>query len=177
MVRCWGVNDHGQLGDGTTNSSSAPLTVSLPPRGGCHRVRLPRTFLRCSMTRRSSCWGANDAGQPRDASVDEAAHAGRRGRRSRRNPRPSRPASRTRAPRTTSSIHCWGDNASGQLGDATTTSRPAPPQCRVSSELRKSRLARTIRAPSTARAASECWGLGSSGRSRRRRRPRHRRSL
>ncbi|MBK6697562.1 MAG: hypothetical protein IPG50_36070 [Myxococcales bacterium] len=161
VVKCWGVNDHGQLGDGTTNSSSAPLTVSLPRAavaiacGSSHSCALLDDAS-------ISCWGANDAGQLGDASVDERLT----------------PVVVAGAPagiltitagishtcsRTTSSIHCWGDNASGQLGDATTTSRLAPTE--VPGLVGATQVEAGTYHTCAVDGASgvECWGLGSSG--------------
>ncbi len=61
-VRCWGLNANGQLGDGTRNDSTTPVTVSLPlsatavAAGGYHTcARLADGTVRC--------WGYNYYGQ------------------------------------------------------------------------------------------------------------------
>jgi alpha-tubulin suppressor-like RCC1 family protein len=83
-VQCWGANDTGQLGDGTTTSSTTPVTVQglsgnviALAAGGGPLDRFTRGGHTCALT-------------------------------------------------TGGSVQCWGWNASGQLGDDTTTNRPAP---------------------------------------------------
>jgi alpha-tubulin suppressor-like RCC1 family protein len=62
-VSCWGLNDHGQLGNGTTTNSSIPVSVSgvtaavQVSAGGSHT---------CALVTGGSgvkCWGANSEGQ------------------------------------------------------------------------------------------------------------------
>jgi alpha-tubulin suppressor-like RCC1 family protein len=76
VVRCWGLNDHGQLGDGTTVNRTTPVGVSgLSGVGG---IALG-SFHSCALTRRGGvmCWGSNAAGQLGDGStVDRRAPAG-----------------------------------------------------------------------------------------------------
>jgi alpha-tubulin suppressor-like RCC1 family protein len=64
-VRCWGTNEQGQLGDGTTTSSSVPVTV-LAGRGDSSPLKdvvaiaagdLRTCALLADMT--VSCWGSN----------------------------------------------------------------------------------------------------------------------
>jgi alpha-tubulin suppressor-like RCC1 family protein len=62
-VRCWGSNDHGQLGNGTKKTTTTPVDVSGLKRAtaitagadfACAPVVLPKAVL---------CWGDNGSGQ------------------------------------------------------------------------------------------------------------------
>ncbi len=59
---CWGLNDHGQLGNGTSNNTNVPVRVS----GGLSFVSLSsgRDFA-CGLVTTGGvyCWGNNDGGQ------------------------------------------------------------------------------------------------------------------
>ncbi|MBS2016882.1 MAG: protein kinase [Deltaproteobacteria bacterium] len=69
-VYCWGSNDHGQLGDGTTAPSTLPKRVALPGPVGLVAASSTHT---CAMTDRESgdlyCWGNNDVGQLGDGTT------------------------------------------------------------------------------------------------------------
>ncbi|MFO0601561.1 MAG: hypothetical protein U0324_00235 [Polyangiales bacterium] len=124
LVRCWGSNGFGQLGDGTRTDRAFPvevrpdMTFTAVAAGGWHTCGLLGDG-------RVMCWGRNDAGQLGDgttadrqapaAVVDlppaQAIAAGGR---------------HTCAVTRTNLMYCWGDNASGQLGDGTRVARPRP---------------------------------------------------
>ena len=119
-LRCWGQNDHGQLGNHTTTASAQPTPIDELDKdvvetsvGAAHS---------CARKRDGSlwCWGDNARGQVGDGSQldrhgpelvtdlgsDVAmVDAGR---------------SHTCVVKTDGSAWCWGDNQHGQLGDATT---------------------------------------------------------
>lgn len=132
-IWCWGWNDTGQLGDGTTRESRAPTQVQLPARavefdlGGGHAcARL--------LDGTVACWGANSYGQlglttTRQCSVltgeepcsptpvvvtglTDVAQLAMAG--------PS-----TCALRRDGSVWCWGNNDRGQLG------HPSTDRCRT----------------------------------------------
>lgn len=125
-VKCWGANESGQLGDGTTVDRSTPVDVVglgsgvvAITAGGWHT---------CALTTGGGvkCWGANGAGQlgngtwtyrptPEDViglgSSETAIVAG---------------WNHTCVLIRDGGVRCWGWNRSGQLGDGTMTDRNRP---------------------------------------------------
>ena len=124
---CWGDNQYGQLGRGSTSpaSSAAPTavagtgTVSVLSAGGFHA---------CAVTGVGAlrCWGRNDKGQLGVGSTSDAytpaavtvaggtvsdVAAG---------------ALHTCAVLNTGTVQCWGDNQFGQLGTGDIAQRTAP---------------------------------------------------
>jgi len=61
-VRCWGLNDNGQLGDGTTTSRSTPPTSDMLT--GVQAITADYAHTCALMgTGGVHCWGGNDNGQ------------------------------------------------------------------------------------------------------------------
>jgi len=58
---CWGENDQGQAGNGTTASSPTPVTVSGVARATA--ISVGTRFACALIPSRVACWGTNDAGQ------------------------------------------------------------------------------------------------------------------
>lgn len=123
LVRCWGSNNHGRLGDGSTAGSSIPVLVGLT---GAARDVCAGGYHSCAVltTGRVACWGANDRGQLGDGTnarrlspveVPGVTNAGR-----------IACGLRHTCVTTRGSLLCWGDNRFGQLGDGTTVSRNVP---------------------------------------------------
>jgi alpha-tubulin suppressor-like RCC1 family protein len=126
-VDCWGDGAHGQLGDGTKETSLVPIEVTSLPgatvgiaAGGSHA---------CAVARDGTlgCWGANTHGQLGNGTTAGSAKpvlargltgvvavaAG---------------AAHTCALVRTGGVDCWGANGSGQLGDGVTTDSSTPQQ-------------------------------------------------
>ena len=121
---CWGSNDRGQLGFGSTTRQADPSRVSGDVRfrsvsaGVSHSCAL-------STTGEAYCWGANDRGQLGDGSTTArptpVAVAGGRGYRVVR-----LGMSHSCALTTGGEVYCWGANNVGQLGNGTTTTSARP---------------------------------------------------
>jgi alpha-tubulin suppressor-like RCC1 family protein len=150
---CWGLNQFGQLGDGTTQTRISPTAVG----GGFafQKISVGET-LSCALDAAGKvyCWGG-----PTGAAL-------------------TTPTSYPGAPNFSSftvggghacgltsdgTAYCWGSNSSGQLGDSSTTSRPAPTL--VAGGLRFQELSagyfHTCGRTSTGEVA--CWGLNRFG--------------
>jgi alpha-tubulin suppressor-like RCC1 family protein len=126
VARCWGYNGHGQLGDGSNESRSAPIDVTALgagvasiSAGGNHTcaVKTDGTLW---------CWGDNGYGQVGDGTLD-----------TRPVPTPvptlggnvaqvSAGRQHTCALKTDGTIWCWGSGAEGRLGDGTSVNRSLP---------------------------------------------------
>ena len=122
----WGLNDSGQLGDGSATSRSSPVTVAGGGTTWC-AARAGRFHTAAVKTDGTLwTWGSNSSGQLGDGTTTSrsspvtvagggttwcAASAG---------------YTHTAAVKTDGTLWTWGSNASGQLGDGTTTSRSSP---------------------------------------------------
>jgi alpha-tubulin suppressor-like RCC1 family protein len=123
-VDCWGINDAGELGDGTTTGSDTPVEVSgitdarQVSAGGDHTCA-------ALSTGRVECWGGNGEGQLGDGTttssdtpveVQDITDA----------TQVSAGGDHTCAALSTGRVECWGENSTGELGDGTTTRSDTP---------------------------------------------------
>ena len=141
-VKCWGVNDGGQLGAGTTDTySTAPVDVlaasgSTTPMSGAVSVTSGGLHT-CALISNGSvkCWGTNTYGQIGDGTVLTRSY-------------PVTPTGLTSgvsavtagnhftcALKTGGSVVCWGRNNYGQLGNGTRTNSATPVDVRTSSSV------------------------------------------
>jgi alpha-tubulin suppressor-like RCC1 family protein len=123
-VRCWGSNELGQIGDGTTTERLTPRIVT----GITSATRITAgSSHTCALLsgRTVKCWGNNANGQLGDGTTTQ------------RNAPKTVPGLtgvvsidagffHTCAVLSSGAIKCWGSNFDGKLGDGTTTQRPSP---------------------------------------------------
>jgi len=121
---CWGLNNDGQLGDGTTERRETPTLVS----GGLSFVQVSTgNDHTCGLTTDNVayCWGWNGHGRLGDGTTEQ-----------RGTPTPvtgglnftqvSAGAQHTCGLTAGNFAYCWGRNFRGELGDGTTTQRTVP---------------------------------------------------
>ncbi len=125
-VKCWGSNQDGRLGDGTSTERVRPVDV-LSLTAGVAKIAVGSDHV-CALTNGGAvkCWGRNSAGQLGDGATV-----------SRNSPVSvlglgsgvisiAAGGEQTCALMTTGGVKCWGANANGQVGDNTTTMRTSP---------------------------------------------------
>ena len=122
-VKCWGKNDFGQLGDGTTIHRPTPVwVIGLP--AAVTTVAAGR-YHTCALTISGTvyCWGANYVSQLGDgSSIDRRAPALVSGLNNNVIAL-SAGHEHTCALTSLQTLYCWGANRNGQLGDGSTTDR------------------------------------------------------
>jgi alpha-tubulin suppressor-like RCC1 family protein len=133
-VRCWGDNNTGQLGDGSTVDRLTPVAVSglgsvVAAVAAGSTFDGPERSHSCALLNTGSvrCWGSNAFGQLGNGTTSTV---------SQRTPVSvtgianavaiAAGGSHTCALLATGTVSCWGRNAFGQLGDSSTTNRSSP---------------------------------------------------
>jgi alpha-tubulin suppressor-like RCC1 family protein len=125
-LQCWGQNDYGQLGDGTTTHRLSPVTVS-GLSSGVVAVGVG-DFHTCAVTQGGAlwCWGRNDSSQLGDGTwtgrLTPVPVSGLRG----GVVGVAGGWGHTCAVTSAGAALCWGENWSGQLGDGTTDYKATP---------------------------------------------------
>lgn len=123
-ARCWGLNDHGELGDGSTTSRSTPGALS----GGLRLATLSagRSFT-CGVdsSGKAHCWGRNLAGQLGDGTTTDRSIPGAVSSKLTFT-MVSAGSGAACGTATNGETYCWGLNDGGQLGDGSTTNRALP---------------------------------------------------
>jgi alpha-tubulin suppressor-like RCC1 family protein len=155
---CWGDNEHGQLGDGTAVSRSAPVEVA-----GGHAFASVTTNAHhsCGLTRagRALCWGRNDAGQLGTGStasssvpvpvggglVFSALDAG---------------GNTTCGVAAGGQLYCWGWNFYGQLGDGGFADRRSPVPAAGSLRFAQVDAGSHLACGVAVGGGGYCWGYG-----------------
>ena len=123
-LKCWGDNDYGQVGDGTTTDRNTPTIID---PGTSYLSVTPGLYHTCGITTSGTlkCWGWNYYGQVGDGTKIN-----------RNTPTNIDPGTsyqsvtlgsfHTCGITTSGTLKCWGYNYYGQVGDGTTTNRPTP---------------------------------------------------
>ena len=127
LLKCWGWNVYGQLGDGSTSNRATPTTINVGGTVGLLAIGSSHPCAYVTSSALLKCWGYNANGQLGDGTT-----------------------TRRYAPTTTINVggavgplalgyyqtcayvtasallKCWGYNVYGQLGDGTTITRATP---------------------------------------------------
>ncbi len=120
-AKCWGYNVYGQLGNGTTTTSTTPVAVALT---GITQLSSGYYTVCALQGDAAYCWGYNSSGQVGDGTTTTKS-----------TPTLVLPSgvaslapaySHTCAAMTDGSAKCWGGNTYGSIGNGTTTSVTTP---------------------------------------------------
>jgi len=160
-VQCWGRNDHGQLGDGTTTDRSVAVSIVGLPTGAT--VIAAGALHTCAVAGGSAwCWGDGSDGQLGNGAAQDAstpvAVSGLSGVRT-----VAAGGAHTCAVTLSGSVSCWGLGSSGQLGVGSTTGSPSP--VAIASLGAPAAVVSAGNATTCALTAvgAKCWGYGQFG--------------
>ena len=163
VVRCWGANGYGQLGNGTTTPSLTPVNVSGLPTGvvavstGVHDS--------CALTTSGGvwCWGVNTSGQLGNGTTTNSSL-------------PVTPVGLESGVRSISvgyahacalmtdgTVQCWGANGHGSLGNGTRTTSLVPAPVAGLSGILSISSGGVHTCVLTDEGAVKCWGFNAYG--------------
>jgi alpha-tubulin suppressor-like RCC1 family protein len=127
-AKCWGIGNHGAIGDGTSTTSNLVPTQVSGLTSGVTAITTGNAFSCAVVNGSAKCWGFNQSGALGTGTVADS-------------PTPTQVSgltsgvamidagdAHTCAILTNGSAKCWGDNSAGQLGDGTMTDKTVPGQ-------------------------------------------------
>lgn len=164
QLYCWGRNNYGQLGDGTTTNRSTPTAVTGLSEKAVTAVSASANQACAIADGAAYCWGYNYSGQLGDGTttnrltptavtglggaVVKSIAAG---------------GGHTCAITVTNRLYCWGNNYYGNIGDGTTTNRLTPTYVSSLGENVTAVAAQSAHTCAIAASELKCWGWNSSG--------------
>ena len=163
-VECWGYNPDGRLGDGSTIDRLTPTPVTGLSSDVTAITGGTRHTCALLATGAVTCWGDNNVGQLGDNTTND-----------RHTPTPvtglpsdvtaiTAGTEHTCALLATGAVTCWGNNASGQLGDNTTANQLTPtPVTGLSSGVTAISASRFHTCALLTTGALNCWGDNTYG--------------
>ena len=163
-VECWGYNPDGRLGDGSTIDRLTPTPVTGLSSDVTAITGGTRHTCALLATGAVTCWGDNNVGQLGDNTTND-----------RHTPTPvtglpsdvtaiTAGTEHTCALLATGAVTCWGNNASGQLGDNTTANQLTPtPVTGLSSDVTAISAGHFHTCALLTTGAVHCWGYNGNG--------------
>ncbi len=162
-VQCWGYNGNGQLGDGTRSTRKNPVDVfgltsgvAAISAGWDHTCALLNTG-------GVKCWGDNAFGEVGDGTHTDALKPVSVSGLSSGVAAVSAGYDHTCALLNTGSVKCWGNNATGELGDGTARSRKIPVPVHGLSSAASISAGYNHTCAVTTSGGAKCWGSNASG--------------
>jgi len=164
-LKCWGLNNFGQVGTGNTQNSFSPNPI-IGPTGVVNVLSGGHSTFILTNQGKVYSWGYNGQGQLGNGTTTNSSSP------------PSTEilsqvlsidqdtvfGSTTCALRTTGALFCWGQNAFGKVGDGTTTNRSTPtPVVGLDSGVREYVIGENHSCAITDIGALKCWGLNNFG--------------
>jgi alpha-tubulin suppressor-like RCC1 family protein len=161
-VRCWGLNDKGQLGDGTLTNRATPteveglIGVTAIAAGGSHTCALSSGGVKC--------WGENLSGQLGDGTHTDSATPVDVAGLSNGVAAIAAGGGHTCALMDRGAVRCWGWNGSGQLGEGTNIDHSIPMPVNAAGTLFYAITAGYQHSCAlTTSAGVKCWGENGAG--------------
>jgi alpha-tubulin suppressor-like RCC1 family protein len=161
-VQCWGHNNHGQLGDGTTGDSAVPVAVSGLTNADSVIGGIEHS---CALTSGGSmrCWGRNDKGQLGDGTGNDSPIPVAV------NGLPFGARFIAAGEKHTCSVsvlwiaHCWGHNNKGQLGNGSTADSSIPVQILLPADFLAPAAGKEFTCSWRQNDNISCWGNNNAG--------------
>jgi len=160
-VECWGRNEEGELGNGTTTNSDTPVEVSHITEATQVSTGVGQTCALLS-SGHVECWGENDAGQlgngtttNSDTPVEVSHITGAT--------QVSTGFDATCALLSSRHVKCWGSNKEGELGNGTTTASSTPVKVSGITDATQLSAGVYFTCAGLSTGHVECWGEDRSG--------------
>ena len=172
-VKCWGLNSSGQLGDGTTTSRHTPVSVktsSTVTLSGVVAISAGTSHT-CALLSNGTarCWGAGSYGRLGTNSTANKAYATAVYGVTTATAVASRFASisaggaHTCARLANGTARCWGDGASGRLGNGSTSNHSTPVTVSGLTAVAQVSAGGSHSCALLANGTARCWGSGAYG--------------